>query len=220
LAAAARAPAAEVHWSYNWTPSTLALPADAPGTGGLSLTNEPANNASGNSDIVATNLRTFSSAPSTAPDHFTNASYSLTLSVTDTDTKTSGTLHFGGLFNGILSSTYANVKNAFTGQTTQTLTLGGDLFTVSIGPYSPPGIPSSKNAGSIAAHVDVTPATSPPPEPPPPPPSPPPPSPPPPEPPPSPPPSPQSAPEPSTLLLSGLGLSYLGLASWRRRSHG
>ena len=41
--------------------------------------------------------------------------------------------------------------------TVQALTLGGNKYTVTIGPYSPAGPPSASNAGSIAAHVDVVP---------------------------------------------------------------
>jgi hypothetical protein len=72
---------------------------------------------------------------------------------------------------------------------------------VTIGNYAPPGPPTASNAGSISAHVAVNEIT-PPPLPPPPPPPPPPPT--------------GQAPEPSTLLLSCMGLLGLGAASWKK----
>src|SRR5438132_10049388 len=78
-----RAQASFVPWSYNFTPSALALPADVPGTGGLSLTNEPTKNADGTSDVVVTNIRGFSSASRATPDKFTHAAYSFAMVLTD-----------------------------------------------------------------------------------------------------------------------------------------
>src|SRR5262249_59978543 len=90
---------------------------------------------------------------------------------------------------------------SWTGPTTQTVTLGNDTYTVTMSGSSPPGPPGSANPGSISAHVDVAAGPNgggggggggggPPVNP---------------------------APEPSTLALSGLGLSCLGIASWRKR---
>ena len=70
-----------------------------------------------------------------------------------------------------------------------TLPLGDNNYTVTIRSYSPPGPPSASNYGSIAAHVDVTTLT----------------------------PGQFNTPEPSTMVLSCLGLSFFGAASWRKR---
>ncbi len=190
-----------VAWSYNFTPSALSLPADVPGTGGVSLTNEPTKKADGTSDVVVTNIRAFSSAPRSNPDHFTHAAYTFTLVLTDLASSQSTTMKFNGFFSGTISATSANLGNTFTPPLTQTVTLGGHVYAVNLVNYAPPGPPTASNAGSISAHVGVDQFTPPPP-----------------------PPTggggggtaPPNAPEPSTLLLSCLGLSGLGLARWQK----
>jgi hypothetical protein len=154
------------------------------------LTFEALSHADGPSDVVATNIRMFSSAPRTTPDAITNGSYSLTLNLVDSASGESGSVTFTGMLNGTFSTTSANVTNAFTGPTSQQLTLGGHLYTITIGPYAPPGPPGAANAGTISAHVDVGDSGGG---------------------------SGGDSPEPSTLVLSGLGLSFLGVASWRKR---
>jgi hypothetical protein len=196
----ARAQAGFVSWSYNWTPSALALPADVPGSGGLSLTNEPTKNADGTSDVVVTNIRGFSSAPRSTPDKFTHAAYTFNLVLTDLASGQAAHMSFTGFFSGIMSATSSNIANTFTGITSHTAVLGGNTYTVALGNYSPPGPPTASNAGSISAHVGVNETTPPPP-------------------PPTtgggPPPT-NDAPEPSTLLLACFGLSGLGVTGWRK----
>jgi hypothetical protein len=190
LSAQAQLRADFVSWSYNWTPSTLALPADVPGTGGLSLTNEPTKNADGTSDVVVTNIRGFSSASRATPDHFTHAGYTFTLVLTDLSSGQAAHMSFTGFFSGTLSATSSNIANTFTGVTTGTATLGGHTYVVTLGNYSPPGPPTASNAGSISAHVAVDEVR--------------------------PPGITGQAPEPSTLLLSCMGLAGLGASAWRR----
>lgn len=189
---AAQARADFVSWTYNFGRSPIAVPANPPGTGGLSLTDESTHQADGSSDIVATNIRAFSSAPRSNPDKFTNAPYTLSLFLQDNASKQSTTLKFKGVFNGTISATSANVTTTFLAPLTQTVTLGGNTFTVNLGGYVPPGPPDASNAGSISAHVAVNEVrstggggTG-------------------------------QAPEPSTLLLSCLGLGGIGLAGWRK----
>jgi hypothetical protein len=191
-----------VHWSYDFDRSPTVVTG---GTGGITLTNEPSGHAAGNSDIVATNLKVFSSADPTSPDHLAPSKYTLTLALTDDASHQSATLSFTGTLSGTYSSGSASVKNMFTGLTMQTVTLGGNLYMVTMGPYSPPGPPSATLAGSIAAHVDVRPGQgggnpppggggNPPPV--------------------------NHSPEPSTFVLAGLGMAGLGLVSfgrWRRK---
>jgi hypothetical protein len=193
-----RASASFVPWTYNWTPSTTSISADSPGTGGLSLTNEPTNHGVGTSDVVITNIRTFSSAPRTNPDKFTSKPYTLTLFLQDDASGAHTTMTFGGAFSGTVSVNSANVANAFTGITQQVVQLGSHKYTVQLGSYAPPGPPTASNAGSITAHifVDEDPNTGgggnnggggg------------------------------QHAPEPSTMLLSLLGLSGLGAGAWKK----
>jgi hypothetical protein len=207
-------------WTYNFTPGTVvpsgtpgavqvspgvwvnqinAVPADAPGTGGVSFTNEPQKSVTGSSDVVASNLRVFSSADPTAPDKLSSGGgYSFVLVMMDKASGDSAVLTFTGKLSGTFSAGNSNITNAFTGQTTQSVVLGKFDYTVSFpsNNFSPPGPPLASNAGSISAHVSLAPASGggggggP---------------------------GPATVPEPSTLLLSGLGLALAGAAGWRKR---
>ena len=191
-----------IAWTYSWQRDPVSIAADGAGTGGVSLTNEAnAKDAAGNSDIVATNLRVFSTASASTPDQLvTNGAYTLSLTLIDGTSPTgpSGTVTFTGKLSGTFSANNSNITNVFNSPTAQSVVLGNtttgfNTYTVTIGPYSPPGPPSASNAGSIAAFVAVTPGTGgggvgv------------------------------QDVPEPSTMLLAGLGLSFLGGAAWRKR---
>lgn len=145
-----------VSWSYSWSNSPGVIDADSPGTGYITLTNESLHQVAGNTNIVATNLRTFSTAPPDTPDVFTNKGYNLSLYILDQASGQSGTLSFTGVLNGTVTGTNSNLQNTFTGPITQTLILGGNLYTVTIGPYSPPGPPGSVNSGTISSYASVT----------------------------------------------------------------
>jgi hypothetical protein len=188
LALAAPARAEFIHWMYNWSRSPDRINADAPGTSYITLTDEKLKSAVGDSDIVATNLRTFSTAARTSPDTFTAKAYKLSLFLQDATSGLSATLVFTGQLDGTVSSQSANIRNTFTGLTTQQVRLGDNVYTATIGPYSPAGPPGSSNAGSISAHahIDVSPIIA-------------------------------SLPEPGALALSCLGAVVLGATGWRRR---
>src|SRR4051812_20870815 len=101
LTAGGGAPAARVVWRYNWSRSPGAALADTPATGGkITLTDESQRTVVGDSDVVATNLKTYSTAPDSSPDRFTNKGYTLTLSLTDQASGQSGAASFTGVFNG------------------------------------------------------------------------------------------------------------------------
>jgi hypothetical protein len=203
LLAAASVRADVVPWTYSWQRDPISIAADGGGTGGVSLTSEALpKQAAGNSDIVATNLRIFSSATAAVPDKLqNNGAYVLSLTLTDSTSGNSGTLTFAGKLSGTFSVGNSNITSVFNSPTEQKLTLGDNVYDVTIGPYSPPGPPSASNAGSIAAHVDVLPLSGggggPPPggggggisD----------------------------APEPSSILLSCLGLTFVGGAAGRKR---
>src|SRR5262245_42621629 len=91
LAAGTQARADLIWWGYNWERSPAAVLA---GTGGVSFTNEPLKAAVGSSDIVATNLKVFSTAAATAPDVLSGSTgmYTLTLTITDNASGMSGSL--------------------------------------------------------------------------------------------------------------------------------
>jgi hypothetical protein len=144
-----------VQWSYSWTSTPGNILANAPGTGYVSLTDEKSVQAEGSTDIVATNLKTHSTAPYNNPDVFTNAGYAVTLTITDQASGKSGTMTFHGLLNGTVTVNSSNLKNQFIGQTEQTLVLGNHVYKVTIGPYVPPGPPNSGNSGSVGAHAEA-----------------------------------------------------------------
>jgi hypothetical protein len=196
-------PPAQASYLYNWAPLVPNRTVNAiDGTGGVTFTDEPKGTGTGNSDIVATNLNVFSSADPSKPEHLgTNGAYSLQLILTDKASGLSKTLVFTGKLSdpvggGAFSSDSANVQNTFTGTTKVSFSLGAYDYTVAMVSYAPPGPPSQSLRGSIGAHVTVstlstggTGGTS----------------------------GGPSTPEPSAMLLSCLGLSFLGAASWRKR---
>jgi hypothetical protein len=158
------------------------------------MTDEPLKHADGTSDVVVTNIRAFSSATRGTPDIINHAAVTFTLLLKDELSSQTATLKFSGFFNGTISATSANVHFTATAPLTETVKLGGHTYTVDLGNYSPPGPPAASNAGSLSAHVGVDEITT------------------------------GgggggtgNAPEPSTLLLSSLGLCGMGLAAWRKR---
>jgi hypothetical protein len=182
-----------ISWSYNWEPNATKITADGGGSGHLTLTDEPSRSATGLSNTLITNLRTFSTATTSNPDTFTHADYSFTLHLQDSASNATADLKFTGFFGGTLAANSAGIKLNPTSPTTQQVTLGGNVYTVALGTYSPPGPPGDANAGSLNAVVSVAPAggggTI----------------------------SGSGTPEPGSLLLAGLALPWLGLTAWRQR---
>jgi hypothetical protein len=156
LLAGARARADFVSWEYNWTPSATQIMADTPTMGSISLSNEPGGSAVNSSYIVATNIRTASTADPSNPATFTNKAYSLALTILDDSSGKTGTLTFSGTFSGSLSNKNAIIMNNFTGPTTQSLQLGNHQYSVQVGPFAPPGPPTANIAGSISALANVS----------------------------------------------------------------
>src|SRR5262249_39089759 len=91
--------------------------------------------------------------------------------------------------SGTFSTVNTDVHNEFIGPKRKALDLGGYHYVVTIGPYSPPGPPDSKNAGSIGARVAVSGGIQI-----------------------------DNAPEPAAFALSGLGGSGLFIATCLRRA--
>jgi hypothetical protein len=156
LLAGARARADFIDWQYNWTPSATKVLADNPTTGAILLTNEPGGEAVNNSFIVATNIKTASTADPSSLATFTNKPYSLALTILDVGSGTSGTLTFSGAFSGTVSTKSALIANTFTGPLTQSVQLGNHLYTVKVGAFAPPGPPTANISGSISAMANVS----------------------------------------------------------------
>jgi hypothetical protein len=156
LLAGARARADFVSWQYNWTPSATQILADNPTMGSITLSNEPGGSAVNNTYIVATNIKTASTADPSNPATFTNKAYGLALTILDDASNKSGTMTFAGTFSGTLSNRSAIIMNNFTGPQTQSVQLGSHLYTVQIGPFAPPGPPTANISGSISALANVS----------------------------------------------------------------
>jgi hypothetical protein len=173
---------------YSWSRSPDVLLADAPGTGYITLTDEPMQSALGNSDVVATNLRTFSTASRANPDVFTATPYQLGLTLVDGDSNQTATLTFTGQIDGELTAGSSKLDNMFTSPTVQSVVLGENRYTVSMGAWSPPGPPDSTNSGSISAHAEISIESI------------------------------MTLPEPGSLVLAGMAAGVIGIVGWRRRS--
>ncbi|HTU23544.1 MAG TPA: PEP-CTERM sorting domain-containing protein [Gemmataceae bacterium] len=172
---AQRSEADLISWSYTWSAQPVVLDADPLGpdsrpTGGITLTpgaititgGKPGV-AQGNANIVAVNLTAFAFSPSPddKPYHFTNAPYHLGVTLTDVDSKVSGTLTFAGVFNGTFTNSHMDLDTSFTSPTQQSLTLGHNVYTVKLTAYTPPGPPEGGGEGNISALVTVQPAPEP-----------------------------------------------------------
>jgi hypothetical protein len=186
-------PPDQVQWSYDFSSGAPSVFADGTNKSGVSFTNEQVTSAIGTTDVVATQLKVFSTAPDSSKDKISgsNGNYSLTMNIgtSASGSLLTGSLTFTGTLAGTLSSNSAGITNGFTGQTSQSLTLGDYTFTVTFDSYSHPGPPSASDQGSIGAHVVVSSPTI----------------------------NNVNSPEPSAMLLSGFGLVGALGAAWRKR---
>jgi hypothetical protein len=155
LAAPGDGRADPVAWTYSWSASPSSVFADSPGTGYISVSNLTTSSVAGNSDVVAANLQVHSTATAAQPDVFTNAPYTLTLTLTDVPNNRAATVSFTGQLNGTATALSAEVTSAFTGSTTQSVQLGDNQYQVSISSFTPPGPPGAVSAGSIGARAVV-----------------------------------------------------------------
>jgi hypothetical protein len=156
LALAGNARADLIHWTATWSRSPSEIPADSPGTGKITLSDTGSETYAGSSDMVATNLATSSTATADKPDAFTNKNYTLDLTLTDQASGHEYTFSFTGVLTGTLTALAANIHNSFTGLTAQAMVIGDNLYSVTIGPYNPPGRPEDAPVGSIGARAEVT----------------------------------------------------------------
>jgi hypothetical protein len=180
-------------WSYSTTPQASPIASDNnPFTGGATFSPVASTPEHGSADILLTNIRLFSAATAGAPDQmFAGGQYGITVSLHDAASGADGSVTFSGKLTGTFSLSSADLTNAFTDPTSVTLTVGSNLYKVTLGEFVAPGYPPSTPPGAIYAHVETlggaVPASA-------------------------------DAPEPSTLLLGCLGVGgYLSSRLNRRR---
>jgi hypothetical protein len=193
---------ADPSWTYTTIATPLAVAPDSPG-GGLVLTSQsiPSAVTAGTSGIVAT---TVLGTVSSGTDTYTSAPYNVAITINDVASGQSHTFSFNGAFSGTFSATTgSNITNTLqdpvtlafspTATVAESFTIGGNLYTVSLDPHVIVG-----NLGSFPASIGGTvtvngSSTSTGPV--------------------------SSTPEPSTMVLSIMGLSALSLTALRRRLH-
>lgn len=189
-----------LNWTYTANPNVPGISVgSASPSGGASVTltnfNDPQPGAA-SIPVVAY----VTSTSNTTPIGFNSSAFNLALTFSDNTTHDSGTLNFSGSLTGSLSSTTSSVIASFAPVTSNSLTLDGHTYTVTI-PSVTLAAPTSPQK-DIMANVSVANAssggggvTTPPP----------------------PPPQVSSTPEPAGLLLGSLGLSCLGVRFWWKR---
>ena len=115
--------------------------------------------ATGSSDINLTSSIGLSAVDPTHPSSFTNKPFSVALTLTDAASSASTVITFAGAISGAMSHAVANITVAYTGPTTATAHLGSNTYTVSVvpGPMSlgPVGVFPGLYIGNMTAHVDV-----------------------------------------------------------------
>jgi hypothetical protein len=192
LALTAQARADFIPWSYTFSSSPGTVSADG-GAGSVKILPSSGSGLNGIKDILAAQLQTIAANPPAGQANFTNAPYSLTITLHDGASGKSGSLTFGGTLGGWFNASTASITSKFNNPITQQITLGQDIYAVTIGSFKSPGGSSSGTFGRIGADVLVSgPGTTPP----------------------------RAAPEPATLALAALGASALAARHWWRKRRG
>lgn len=197
----ARVQAGAIYWSASGGPTG---PNVNPDNGGLVIHSHDLSdgiigfdpgrktNGANSGSVVLTTLYAFTNSSINRFFGGPSSNYVLSLVLRDSASGASGSLTFRGNLSGFINAGgmgTTDLTNAFLGSSTQTLTLGKNLYTVTIGPFVSPGPPLPNSpSGSISASIAAQPAVKT-----------------------------ASNPEPSSLVLACLGLPSLGVARWFRR---
>jgi hypothetical protein len=227
------APQARADYFYNFSPVDFPTVLSDHSGMQINVNNQPQIgpiSTGHDSNVVATTLTTFINPGVSGTDTFSQGQHS-TIALTITDGTQHATVDFGLTFSGSLSATTSEIKVAFSGPSTQVVTVNGHAYTIKLDSIVPPGVPGAiagSVGGEILAGVQVTTTGT----------------------------gttstgttstgttgtgttsnagtsnggttgggttgggttSTANAPEPSSLVLSALGLSFLGVVCWRRR---
>ncbi len=192
-------PRARADYAYNFSPIDFPTVYSDHSGMSINISNQPQVGpiSTGlDTNVVAATLSTFINTGVTGADTFGTGQHA-TVGLTIIDGTDNKTVNFGLKFSGNLSATNSQITVALDGPSSRTLTVNGNTYTASLSSIVPPGVPGAipgSVGGTIFAGIHVV----------------------------TPPPPPGggpptgNAPEPSTMVLSCLGLSMLGAAGWRR----
>jgi hypothetical protein len=173
----------------------------AVGSGGVTFANMPEKSYDFQPNgvmfnTVASNLTTFSAKRSPDFDTFTNQLWSLMLTIkaldpNDMTTVTdSRTLTYSGVINGKLNQDFSNLHVSLTSPAVMTAVVGNHNFTVNIDQFVDPADQNVGTKGSIGGTISVDAGNGG---------------------------GLQNSPEPSSMVLSVLGLSCLAVMAWRKK---
>ncbi len=152
---------ARADYFYNFSPIDFPTVLSDHSGMGINLVNQPQVGpvqTGQNTNVVATTMTTFINPGITGTDTFTAGQHS-TIALTIIDGTQNATVNFGLAFTGTLSATNSQIGVAFTGPTTQTLTVNGNIYSVTLDSIVPPGIPGAiagSVGGRILAGIQVT----------------------------------------------------------------
>ncbi|CAN5302878.1 hypothetical protein BH11PLA2_BH11PLA2_31760 [soil metagenome] len=184
-----------VAWSYRKPFNEITFPIGA--TGGLTFPNTEFQSFTSDQTILASKISSYSVARDSEPDLLLAQTYGFTLDIRDDASGEIARLQYQGNISGEFWRTGTNLSNEFRGESMQTATLGGNLYTVSLGDFQSPTGYGDSQAGGFYANVRINEASE------------------------SttiPNVSPNVTPEPATLILAGVGLAGTGFLRIRRRN--
>jgi hypothetical protein len=192
-------------WTYSFTSSTASVSADPPGHGSVTLTSQsspvdkmgnviPNTTGGSGSDVNGISLRTSTSATDAKPDMIGSGNYTVSMKLTDFVSGQSQTFTFSGKMHGTFSVSNSHIENSWSGTADPNTgavfhaSLGNYDYKITVAKFAGPDIPSATNPGVIQVHVETFTGVGV-----------------------------AQMPEPSSVVLSCLGLAFLGAASWRKR---
>jgi hypothetical protein len=143
--------AGPVTWSFSAPSNGSYFPDGA--SGGITFPNTASQ--AGGSSITAARVAEWSIAGADSPDRVSGLAYTFDLELRDDLSGQTAMLTFQGLLSGTFWHTGADLTSTFTGATTQTATVGGNLLTVSLTGFESPSGYGDESAGRITAGVRV-----------------------------------------------------------------
>ena len=164
-ALAAPAHADPIQWYYSWSRTPNPIYADGSTTSYVSLSQTSQTKTPGASLIEAMNTFHYGGGPNGPPAVFSpgpSTLFALTLTVWDPTAAQPGQVTFDGNLFGYLTSTVSHIQSYYPKATTKSLTLGKDLYTITLDTFAPSGPDCTTAQVTAIAHVTVQPLPEPP----------------------------------------------------------